>query len=345
MSIVTDHHHQPQPAPRAGVITRRAAMAGPLGLLVVLLGAVAANPALRQMLGEAVRSIDPRAVLVVLPVQFLAILLCTAAQQALRVGIPFGSSLIARLVRDAAHNLLIFPPGLGEAVGARVVVLLGGRGRAAVALRALDIAAEVIAELPYMALAFWVLWHWWHGGNAVAMPDVHVAWRPEWTAALLLPVAAYVGWRVWRASSHHQHWIQTRTGRRVRAETHLMRRELARQKAGLPLAIALHVVAWGLSGVQVWLAAQVFGLHLSLFGALAIESAATSARVILFFVPGGLVMQEAGAVLAGAALGVAAPQALALSLVLRLRDVVFGVALGLWPWLEYRARRNRQRQN
>ena len=37
--------------------------------------------------------------------------------------------------------------------------------------------------------------------------------------------------------------------------------------------------------------------------------------------------------------GVAAPSALALSLVLRLRDVVFGSALVLWPVLEYRARR------
>jgi hypothetical protein len=90
--------------------------------------------------------------------------------------------------------------------------------------------------------------------------------------------------------------------------------------------------------VQMWLAGRVLGMDLSLFGALVIESAATSARVIVFFVPGGLVMQEAGAVLAGAAMGLAAPQALALSLVLRLRDVCFGVALAGWPWLEYRYR-------
>jgi hypothetical protein len=50
----------------------------------------------------------------VLPVQFIAILLCTAAQQALKVGIPFRASLIARLTRDAGHNLLIFPPALAR---------------------------------------------------------------------------------------------------------------------------------------------------------------------------------------------------------------------------------------
>jgi hypothetical protein len=96
---------------------------------------------------------------------------------------------------------------------------------------------------------------------------------------------------------------------------------IAASAHGLPLAIGLHVIGWGLSGVQVWLAAKVMGVPLSLFGALAIESAATSARVILFFVPGGLGMQEAGAVFAGMAMGVDPATALAFSLVLRLRDV------------------------
>lgn len=316
---------------------RWGAILAPALLLVVLLGAVAANGGLRRMLAEAVHTMDPRAVLAVLPVQLLAIVLCTAAQQALKVGIPFGSSFVARITRDAAHNLLIFPPGLGEVVGARVVVLLGGRGRAAVALRALDVVAEVLAEIPYMALAGWVIWRWWHQGGDLghAPQGGGMAWG--W-AALALPVLAYAAWRIWRSSGHHRRWMQSRTGRRVRAEIHLMRRELARQTTGMPLAILCHFLGWGLSGVQVWIAAHIFGLHLSLFGALAIESAATSARVILFFVPGGLVMQEAGAVLAGAAMGVAAPQALALSLVLRLRDVCFGLALLLWPALEYRRR-------
>jgi uncharacterized membrane protein YbhN (UPF0104 family) len=140
-------------------------------------------------------------------------------------------------------------------------------------------------------------------------------------------------------SAHHRRFIQTRTGRRLRAEIHLMRRELARQRTGMPLAIILHFFAWSMAGLQVYIAAHIFGMNLSLYAAFAIESAATAARMILFFVPGGLVMQEAGAVLAGAAMGVAAPQALALSLILRLRELAFGCALLMWPVLEYRARR------
>jgi hypothetical protein len=164
-------------------------------LLAGLLGMVAANKGLRQMFAQAVQTIDPWAVVAVLPVQFVAILLCTAAQQALKVGIPFRSSLIARLVRDAAHTLLLFPPGLGDVVGARAVVLLGGRGRAAVALRALDIIAECIAELPYMALAGYVLWNWRREGGAVPTAS---GGGHDWWGLLAVPVLAYVGWRLWR---------------------------------------------------------------------------------------------------------------------------------------------------
>ncbi|WDF72990.1 lysylphosphatidylglycerol synthase domain-containing protein [Novosphingobium sp. KACC 22771] len=322
---------------------RWSAIAPSVLLLAGLLGMVAANSGLRHMFAQAVATIDPLAVLAILPVQFVAILLCTAAQQALNVGIPFRSSLIARLVRDAAHSLLLFPPGLGDVVGARAVVLLGGRGRAAVALRALDILAEVIAELPFMALAAYVLYHWGHWGDHSGMqgaaPGAASSGASPWWGLLAVPPLAYAGWRIWRGSAHHRRFIQTRTGRRLRAEIHLMRRELARQRTGLPLAIILHFFAWSMAGVQVWIAAHMFGLNLSLFAAFAIESAATAARMILFFVPGGLVMQEAGAVLAGAAMGVAAPQALALSLILRLRELAFGLSLLMWPVLEYRARR------
>ena len=304
----------------------------PLALLLALLGGVAANSGLRHMLADAASRINPWAVVATLPVQLLAILICTAAQQALGPGVSFRASFVSRLVRDAGHNLLIFPPGLGEAIGARALVLAGGGARAAVSLRVLDVAAEVLAEIPYMVLAFVVLWGFYGRSQ---LPALHVsggAWLAGLAAVLGLGLA---GRRWWRANSR-----SNRSARHLRVEWRLMRRELIRQRTGLPLAIMLHVVAWGLSGVQVYIAAKVFGLGLSFYGALAIESAATSARVILFFIPGGLVMQEAGAVLAGSALGVAAPAALALSLVLRLRDVVFGSALLLWPFMEYRHRRN-----
>ena len=337
------------PAPsRAHWASRWGQRVVPFVVLVGVLGAVAANPALRQLFAEATRLIDSRVVLAVLPVQLVAILVCTAAQQALKVGVSFQASFASRVTRDAGHNLLIFPPGLGDMIGARMLVLCGGRARSAVALRVLDVTAEVIAEIPFTCLAGWVMWHWWHAGRSLAGGALQSAgagagagsggWA-GWALGLAgLGMALWLGWRIWRGSSHHHNWRKSRIARRLYAEVHLMRRELKRQGAGLPLAVGLHFIGWSLSGVQVWLAAQMLGLHLSLYAALAIESTATSARMIMFFVPGGLVMQEAGAVLAGAAMGVAAPAALALSLVLRLRDVAFGAALLAWPVMEWRVR-------
>ncbi len=320
-----------------GSISRWAGLALPGAALVFVVASVAANPAWRALFTAALQRIDPRAVLVVFPVQLVAILVCTAAQQALRPGVPFRASFIARLVRDAAHNLLIFPPGLGDVVGARAMVLLGGGARMAVALRMLDLTAEVLAELPYMALAGWVLWRWWAGdGGDTFYVAVHPA-ALGWAATVIVSLIA-LAFLVRRYGWGPARWWTSRTGRRLRTEARLMARELKRQRVGLPAATLLHVVGWGLSGVQVWLAAMVMGTPLSLWQALVIESAATSARVIAFFVPGGLGMQEAGAVLAGLALGVPAPTALALSLVLRLRDLVFGGALLGWPLLEWRGR-------
>jgi hypothetical protein len=234
----------------------------PLVILIALGVGVAANPGLRELFSDALHRIDPRAVAVTLPVQLIAILVCTAAQQALKVGIPFRHSFIARITRDAGHNLLIFPPGLGEAIGARVVVLLGGRGRSAVALRVLDVAAEVIAEIPYMVLAGTVLWGWYHRGGTLGAAPSHSGSGVWWL--LGVAVAAFLAWRWWRGSDHHTRWRASRMGRRVAAEMHLMGRELRRQRTGMPLAIGLHVIGWGLSGVQVWLAAKVMGVPLSL---------------------------------------------------------------------------------
>jgi len=102
------------------------------------------------------------------------------------------------------------------------------------------------------------------------------------------------------------------------------------------VAIVCHFFGWALGGVQLWLAARVLGIPLGPFAALAIDSVAYAARGIVFFIPAGVVLQEAGLVGAGLVFGLAPAQALALGLVLRLRDVVLGASLLAWPVLEWR---------
>ena len=154
-------------------------------------------------------------------------------------------------------------------------------------------------------------------------------------AALLLVIAMLAGGWLW--TRRHRH---SRLLRRLRIEFILLRRETRRQHRGFPVAIVCHFFGWALGGVQLWLAAWALGLPLSPFAALAIDSVAYAARGIVFFIPAGVVLQEAGLVGAGLVFGLAPAQALALGLVLRLRDVVLGTSLLAWPVLEWRRNRS-----
>ncbi len=127
----------------------------------------------------------------------------------------------------------------------------------------------------------------------------------------------------------------------MRAEFALLAGEMRQQKAGLPLSTGLHFLAWIMGGIQIWMAAHALGYDIGPYEAIAIESAAYAGRAILFFVPAGLVTQEAGLVAAGLVFGLTPAQSLALALVLRLRDVVFGLPLLAWPLYEYRHARRK----
>lgn len=305
------------------------ALAVPAGLLASLAVAVAANDGLRALLASALAQVKLAAVLATVPGQLAATLLCAWALHALRPGPSFAACLGSRLLRDGGGNLLVIAPGLGEAIGARALVLAGGGTRAAVSASALDTLAEAVAQLPFIALAFWVVPRFWDKAELPPLPVPHSALA--WGAAglLILALAGLALW--WRSGWPSAAW--------ARGEWTHLRVELARQRHGLPVCVALHGAAWIMGGVQLWMAAHAMGLPMSFFAALAIDSVAYAARGILFFVPAGLVLQEAGLVGAGLAFGVPAGEALALALVLRLRDVVFGAALALWPVLEWRRAR------
>jgi len=97
------------------------------------------------------------------------------------------------------------------------------------------------------------------------------------------------------------------------------------------LAAALHLVAWAAGALQVWAAAKALGAPLDLKACIALESLVYAARAAFFLVPMAAGVQEGGFLLVGAALGIDATTAIALSLVLRARDLVVG-APSLIAW-------------
>ena len=307
--------------------------------LAVVLGVLAAGMAsggLRQLIDEAADKISVLAIAATLPAQIVAVLLCAGALRVLRPGVGFWGCLNSRLLRDAGDNLLVFLPGLGEVIGARALVLSGGRTRAAVTASALDKFAETLAQIPYIIFAGVILLRGWREDWTEALPGgVTIALVAGAIAVLVVAV-----WLVLRARDGYA----GRFAAWIRGHASLLLAEMETQKAGMPASLALHFVAWIMGGVQIWMAAQALGFDIGLYEGIALESAAYAGRAILFFIPAGLVTQEAGLVAAGLVFGLAPAEALAIGLVLRLRDVVLGAPLLAWPLHEYRHARKARRE-
>ena len=299
-----------------------------LGLLatLALLGLVLASTDLRELLLAAIAQVTLLSVVATLPGQAAAMLICAAALLALRPGVGYLACLASRVLRDASGNLPVSPPGFSAVIGARALVLSGGETRAAISASVLDKFAEVASQLPFIALAIAVLWREWP--EALKLPLDSAAIAIGVVGAILLGAA------LWR-----KYGGRTQMEARLVAEWHKLVAVARLQGSGLPLSLALHGAAWLMGGVQIWMAAWALGYDLSLFEAIAVESAAYAGRAVFFFIPAGLVSQEAGLLAAGLVFGLTAPQALALGLVLRLRDLLMAGGLLLWPLLEWRRRR------
>ena len=93
-----------------------------------------------------------------------------------------------------------------------------------------------------------------------------------------------------------------------------------------------------LSGAfEIWFALRLFGHPVSVATAVALESLNQATRHVAFFVPAGLGVQEAGLIVFGQLLGINGELALALSMVKRMREVLWGVpSLLSWQWFEGR---------
>lgn len=299
-----------------------------LWLLVcfVLFGLVLASANLRDLLVEAANRVTLLSVLATMPAQAAATLLCAAALWVLRPGVGFFGCLGSRLLRDASGNLPIALPGFSAAMGARALVLAGGQTRAAITASALDKIAEILAQLPFIFLAVFVLW------RELRLPDLLPAGSvlPGLAAVAIVGLVAAAAWLRFGAGS--------RAAARIAGEARQLAAEAGRQRAGLPACLVLHFLAWLGGGVQIWMAAQALGYEMSLYEAIAIESAAYAGRAVFFFIPAGLVAQEASLVAAGLVFGLDVPQMLAIGLVLRLRDAILALPLLLWPLFEYRGR-------
>ncbi len=89
---------------------------------------------------------------------------------------------------------------------------------------------------------------------------------------------------------------------------------------------------------EIWIALHVLGLHATVVHALILQSMVLTVRSVAFPVPGGLGVQEGGYLFVGSLLGIPGHDALALSLIGRVRELALGVP-GLVCWQVIEGRR------
>ena len=239
----------------------------------------------------------------------------------------------ARLLREAASDLLPFSQVGGFALGVRALALGGTPWVVATASSLLDIFAEQAAKTPYTLIGVALLLRLSHRGAVIG-------------PALLLVGAttALVGLVVLRRT-----WVRAKL--EMLAET-LSQKSLGRSApgpagasatvrhalapgGGLGLSLAFHLAGWCIGGAETWLAFTLLGAHLTLPQALVIDGLFTAVRVFAFSIPGAVGVQEAAYVLLAGLFAVPAPVAVAFSLVRRGRDLVLGgPALLAWQFHE-----------
>ncbi len=243
-----------------------------------------------------------------------------------------GNFVWARLLREAASDILPFSQVGGLLVGIRALRHAGIGEAMAVGSLVIDLTAEMAAQLVYTLFGVAML--------ATAAPAMdHTGVLPAAVIALVAGLALLLVFVAVQqrgidvAGRVLSRWLENISSRATAVRAAIGD---ARGRPGrLAASFLLHAFAWLFSGVGSWIALTFLGANLSIWQVLTLESLVGAVRSAAFMTPGGLGFQEGAYVLAAPLFGLDAESALALSLLKRARDLVIGVpALLIWQATE-----------
>lgn len=242
--------------------------------------------------------------------------------------------LWVRWLRDGLGAVVPVMPVSGELIGMRMLAM---RGVAlADAGTVADLTAELLTQAAFAATGFALL----HRSRP------HAPYQSWIAVGIGFMALQYFGFLfaqrkgLFRLIQHPFDWL-TKRGR-VRpnpaeddAPLHERILRVYRQHTAFYACLALHFVAWIITGLEMWVGLWFMGQHRSVADVLILESLVYAIRASTFFIPLGAGVQEGGYVLIGGLLGMNATVALAVALLKRGRDLLIGVpALLCWQLLE-----------
>jgi putative membrane protein len=241
----------------------------------------------------------------------------------------------ARLVREAAGEILPFSQLGGYAAGVRVLTLAVVNPLPATLSTFADLIVEFLAKLPYFALGLALLV--WLRAPASFAPVLLVllAGLVILSVALkhLLSRGAMLDLLVARMRKHWPALASGSTGEEVSTIAKLLAPDWR-----MGLALFLHFICWVLGGFETWLLFHLIHVQTGLSQTIVIDSLLSTVRGFAFFVPASVGVQEALYALLGGLFGIMPAEAIAFSLARRARDFAIGIPI-LLIWNVQEARR------
>lgn len=235
---------------------------------------------------------------------------------------------VLRLIREGINNLLPVAGIGGSVVAVRLLCQRGLAPADAVASTVVDMTVELVTQVVFTLLGIALL--------VICLGTLPLA------VPLMIGVCVIVGMMV--ALLAAQRLGLARLAARAAgklgwthgmAGVHQAIAGLYRDPAALAWSAALHLLAWALGAIEVWLALHFLGRDIGLAEAFVIESLGQTVKAASFAIPGALGVQEGGYVVLCGLFGISPDHALALSLVKRVREFFLGApSIALWFRLE-----------
>lgn len=251
--------------------------------------------------------------------------------------VPLWVFIFLRWFRESADSLLPLAGISGGVIGARALTFWRVRGALAAASVVADLLLQTTAQAVFAFLGIVILWPQLASG---------VGWTATVTAAIAASMALAGFYFFQRHGAHLVDRafvaISARFASRPQCAEpgfHKATEKIWRDRYGRMLAtLALHVLAWTIGTLEVWITLHLMGWSISVRQALILESLGTSISSAAFFIPGSWGIQEGGFILIGQILGLPVQASLLLSLVKRIPDLVLGVP-GLAAWYAVETKR------
>jgi putative membrane protein len=253
-------------------------------------------------------------------------------------GPTFRQAFMAQWMGRAVNTLLPVASIGGEVVKARVLVLWGLKADHAGASAVVDKTIQALTIVVWGALGCVLL-------SIMALDDA-LAMSVLAGGALVgagiagFVIAQHAGMFGFMAKSAHKVTGAEFFGGLVDAASGLDQRvrELYRLKGRVAMATTWRLVALVSQTGEVWLAAYLLGFPISIVEALLLKSLSSTLSDFAFVVPNSYGVQEGAFVVLGGLVGISPEVALAISLAIRIRELIIDVpGLALWQHAEGRA--------